>query len=79
MALETYTLWLFLAGLGGGVGIAIIVSLSRDVPWIIRRLYRFTRYKERPRADDIPPSLKADYDAILRDLERQGRFLPPSA
>ena len=77
MTLDNYILLIFLAGIGAGVGLTIVVQLSRDIPWIVRRLYRFARYRERPPADDVPPSLRPYYAAIIRDLERQGRLTSP--
>jgi hypothetical protein len=74
---DTYTLLIFLAGVGAGVGLTIVVQLSRDLHWIVRRLYRFARYHEHPPADDVPPSIRPYYTAILRDLVRQGRLTSP--
>ena len=79
MTLDTYALLLFVAGVLAGIGLAIVLSLSRDMPWVIHRLYRFVRYRERPRDDDIPPSIRPYYDAVLSDLHRQGRLTPPPA
>jgi len=77
MNLDSYTLLIFLAGIGAGITIAILTSLSQDIPWVIRRLYRFARFHQLPSDNDLPPSIKPIVSATIRDLERQGRLTSP--
>jgi hypothetical protein len=70
LAPDNVILLIFLAGVGLGVGLTILASLSRDLPWAIGILYRYLRYRERPSEENLPPSIRSYGEAILR---RQGR------
>jgi len=59
MITDTQLLLLLLAAALGGLAIGIQIDNFRDAPWVIRRLYRYVRYHERPRSNDYPPSIRA--------------------
>jgi hypothetical protein len=56
---STYTILIFLAGLGAGVATTLLAMQPRDMPWVIHRLYRHLRYHEQARAGDYPLSIRA--------------------
>ena len=59
MTIDTQILLLILAGTLAGLAIGLQIDNFRDTPWVIRRLYRYWRYHERPRSNDYPPSIRA--------------------